>query len=56
MLWYNLYAFNELLEDKDLKLIYRGKIFVTDQDLDKYTINKGVYTEDISKNNEYVTL
>jgi len=38
-------------------LIYRGKIFCTDQtDYDKYSVNDGVYTEEQSYDNEFIIL
>ena len=37
----------------DNTLIYRGRIFCTNQDIEKFTINDGKYIEDTSKNNEY---
>ena len=38
----------------DDTLIYRGRIFCTNQTLDKFTMNNGKYTEDTSKDNTYI--
>jgi hypothetical protein len=38
-------------------LIWRGRCFVTDQtDLDKFTINEGIYNEPTQTNNEFIIL
>ena len=38
-------------------LIYRDRVFVTSQtDYAKFTVNEGVYTEEISYNNEFVII
>lgn len=38
-------------------VIYQDRIFVTSQtELDKYTVNEGVYTKETSYNNEYVII
>lgn len=41
----------------DTELIYRGKIFCTEQTIfDKYSVNEGVYIEQQSYDNEYIIL
>ena len=43
------------LSNEGLKLIYRGRIFCSNQsDLEKFTMNENKYTEDNTYNNEYV--
>ena len=38
-------------------VIYQDRVFVTSQtELDKYTVNEGVYTKETSYNNEYVII
>lgn len=38
-------------------VIYQDRVFVTSQaELDKYTVNEGVYTKETSFNNEFVIL
>ena len=47
------YSF-KVLDHTTQDLIHRGKIFVTDQDINEFTINDGEYTER-GKDNEYLT-
>jgi hypothetical protein len=41
----------------DGRLIYRDRVFVTSQtEYDKYTVNAGVYTEEKTKDNEFIII
>jgi hypothetical protein len=53
--------FYELTVLSGSEIIYRDKIFCTDQEInqsinDYYTINQGVYITENSRNNQYITL
>jgi len=49
----NIY-YNIDISKTDNTLIYRGRIFCTNQDIDAFTMNDGKFTEDTSKDNTYV--
>ena len=49
----NIY-YNIDISKTDNTLIYRGRIFCTNQDIDTFTMNDGKFTEDTSKDNTYV--
>lgn len=53
--------YNLVLENDNGEVIYRDKIFCTDQNVDQstndyYTINKDVYTIDTSYDNDFIVL
>ena len=53
--------YNMVLKKSDGKVIYKDKIFCTDQSTDQtanehYTINSGVYTSDTSYDDDYIVL
>jgi len=49
----NFYSI-DVFDSSDDTLIFRGKIFCTNQENANYTINNGEYTEDDSKDNDYI--
>jgi hypothetical protein len=49
----NWYSF-DVTDNATGDLIYRGRIFCTNQDIDDYTINNSDYTVRTSKDNKYV--
>jgi len=49
----NIY-YNIDITKTDNTLIYRGRIFCTNQDIDTFSMNDGKFTEDTSKDNTYV--
>lgn len=44
----------DVYDSSDGSLVYRDKIFVTNQDVKSYTINNGEFVEEESKDNTYV--
>jgi hypothetical protein len=44
----------DITNPNDNDLLYRGRIFCTNQDIDTFSMNKDEYIEDDSKNNEYI--
>ena len=44
----------DVFDSSDDTLIFRDKIFCTNQTVTDYTINNGEYTEDTTKDNDYV--
>jgi len=49
----NFYSI-DIFDSSDDTLIFRDKIFCTNQEAINYTINNGEYTEDDSKDNDYI--
>ena len=44
----------DIFDNSDSTLIFRDKIFCTNQDVKDYSLNEGEYVEDESKNNDYI--
>lgn len=44
----------DIFDNSDSTLIFRDKIFCTNQDVKDYSINEGEYTEDETYDNDYI--
>lgn len=44
----------DIFDNSDDTLIFRDKIFCTNQDVKEYSINEGEYTEDETYDNDYI--
>lgn len=44
----------DIFDNSDNTLIFRDKIFCTNQDVKDYSINEGEYVQDESKDNDYI--